>query len=111
MVASELKEEVLKRLREVLDPDKVILFGSRSRGGARADSDIDLLVIKKGVEGVRREARQARAALSDLPAAFDVVVATPEQIERYGESVGLIYRTALAEGETWYEKPHDGPAT
>ena len=111
MVNVELKAEILKRLREALDPDRVILFGSRTRGSARPESDIDLLIIKKGVKAVRREARRARTALSGLPAAFDVIVATPEQIERYGRSIGLVYRTALAEGETWYEKQHGGLST
>ena len=43
--------EVLRRLVDIIvreaDPEAIILFGSRARGDARADSDIDLLVIER----------------------------------------------------------------
>jgi hypothetical protein len=32
----------------------------------------------------------------------EIVVATPEDLERYGRSVGLIYRSALEEGRELY---------
>jgi predicted nucleotidyltransferase len=37
--------ELLSRVVEFFHPRHVVLFGSRARGEARADSDIDLLVI------------------------------------------------------------------
>ena len=42
--------EVVRRLVEAVDPDKIILFGSRARGDYRPDSDLDLLVIKASEE-------------------------------------------------------------
>lgn len=110
MVSRKLKREIVGRLRKAVDPERVILFGSQAKGSTRPESDIDLLLIKQGVRSVRSEARRARAALRGLPAAFDVIVATPEQIERYGRSIGLIYRTALTKGEAWYEKQR-GPSS
>jgi hypothetical protein len=35
---------------------------------------------------------------------IDVIVATPEQIERYRDSIGLIYGPALREGKVLYER-------
>jgi hypothetical protein len=34
--------------------------------------------------------------------AVDVIIATPEDIERYGDSIGLVYRPALQEGKVIY---------
>ncbi|MCX7012148.1 MAG: nucleotidyltransferase domain-containing protein [Candidatus Sumerlaeota bacterium] len=111
MVNAQLKNEIVRRLRESLDPESIILFGSHARGGSNADSDIDLLIVKQGVEKVRQEAWNARLALRGLPAAFDLVVATPQQIERYGQSPGVIYAAALREGEVWYDKRRKQPAS
>ncbi len=44
-------------------------------------------------------------ALFDAKAAVDLVIATPEDIERYGDSPPLVYRRALREGRVVYEKP------
>jgi predicted nucleotidyltransferase len=39
--------DIVRRIVETAQPEKVILFGSRARGGARPGSDFDLLVIKE----------------------------------------------------------------
>ena len=38
---------IVKAIKETLNPEKIILFGSYSRGEQTKDSDIDLAVIKK----------------------------------------------------------------
>ncbi len=45
----EILREVKERLQEILDDDlvEVILFGSYTRGEAREDSDVDVLVVVK----------------------------------------------------------------
>lgn len=45
MSADLVPSDLLDRVVAYFDPRRVILFGSRARGSARADSDIDLLVI------------------------------------------------------------------
>lgn len=45
MTASLVPPELLDLVVAYFDPRRVILFGSRARGGAGPDSDIDLLVI------------------------------------------------------------------
>ena len=37
-------DDLVRRIAERFSPDKIILFGSRARGDAGPDSDIDLLV-------------------------------------------------------------------
>ncbi len=44
---TEALDWLVGRLVETLDPAAVWLFGSRARGGARPDSDFDLLVVAK----------------------------------------------------------------
>ena len=39
--------EYIKRVKERIDPEKIILYGSFARGEAKDGSDIDLIVISK----------------------------------------------------------------
>jgi predicted nucleotidyltransferase len=43
-------DDVVRRIAERFSPDKIILFGSRARGDACPDSDIDLLVLYRGCQ-------------------------------------------------------------
>ncbi len=40
--------EVVRRVVEAAAPEKIILFGSAARGEMGPDSDLDLLVVKRG---------------------------------------------------------------
>jgi predicted nucleotidyltransferase len=80
------------------------LFGSYARGEAGPDSDVDLLVIVRGITHPRQESIRIRRALRGLLVPIDVIVATPEQIEQYRDSIGLIYGPALREGKVLYER-------
>lgn len=41
-----LLDEITRRIREVSDPEQIILFGSMARGDFGPDSDVELLIIK-----------------------------------------------------------------
>ena len=87
---------------EAARPRQIILFGSAARGEMGPDSDLDLLVVKPDVVHKRVLSAEIRRALRGLSASFDIIVATPEEIERYGDSPALIFREALREGKTLY---------
>jgi predicted nucleotidyltransferase len=46
MLSESLKNEIISNL-QVLDPEKVILFGSYAYGNPTKDSDIDLYIVTK----------------------------------------------------------------
>lgn len=45
-----LLDEIARRIVEVCEPEKVIVFGSRARRDHRPDSDIDILVVAESDE-------------------------------------------------------------
>lgn len=101
---TELLRTVVERLVDGFDPERILLFGSRARGTARPDSDLDVLVVMPS--GTRKSETQVamRRALRDLHASKDILVTTPDEIERRGKIPGLILRTALGEGIEIYAR-------
>ncbi|MEE9295109.1 MAG: nucleotidyltransferase domain-containing protein [Phycisphaerae bacterium] len=95
---------LVKRVVERFDPLRLILFGSHARGTAHPGSDVDLLVVLPHVVDKRRVAIEIRRALSDFPLPKDIIVTTPEEIARRGDSVGSVLRPALREGKVLYER-------
>jgi predicted nucleotidyltransferase len=94
----------IERIRAACDPRRIVLFGSRARGQAGPDSDVDLLVVLDRIENRRREAVALRRLLADLPLAKDLVLATPEEIASRGNLVGSVLRPALRDGVVLHER-------
>ena len=98
----EILREVVRRVVEVARPEKIVLFGSAARGTPSGpDSDLDLLVIKEGAHRGKL-ARAIYGSLAGIGKAVDVVVVTPEDVERFGNSPALVIEPALREGRVFY---------
>jgi predicted nucleotidyltransferase len=95
-------ELLVRRIVEVAKPDRIILFGSAARGELSPDSDLDVLVVKSGVEHRRRLAQDIYMNLSGVGVGVDIIVLTPEDIDAQRGSVGSIVGPALDEGRVIY---------
>lgn len=91
----QMLQQIVGQIVDTVDPDKIILFGSRSRRCEDPDSDYDLLVLKSGIQSRRAVAHQICRALVDIPAAVDVLVETPERLEQHQSATDVVYREAL----------------
>jgi len=98
-------KEIVRRIVETVQPEKIILFGSRAWGDAWPDSDFDVLVIKKSDEPRYRRSVPLYVALADLPAEVEVMVYTPEEVEEWSQVPQAFVTTAVGEGTTIYERP------
>jgi predicted nucleotidyltransferase len=96
--------DIVRRIVQTAQPEKIILFGSRARGDARPNSDFDVLVIKESSEpGYRRDA-PLYVALAGLPVEVDVLVYTPEEVAEWAQVPQAFVTTATREGKTVYER-------
>lgn len=96
-------DEIIKRILQVVIPDKIILFGSRARGEEKPDSDYDILVIKSGIESERQIAQSIYVNLIGIKAKVDIIVKTPENLENSTKRLVSATKEAINEGIVIYE--------
>lgn len=101
IVDQKILDEIIQRIVEVAHPDKIILFGSAARGEMGPNSDVDLLVIKSGAHRLDLTG-QIYMNLHGVGEAVDIIVVTPEDVERYRDSHALVIAPALREGKIIY---------
>ena len=103
--AEGLTREMVDRIVDRYRPLRIIIFGSRGRGDACSDSDVDLLVVMPDGSDRREAAIAIGAALADVSLAKDIIVTTPGEIADRGHVVNTVLRSALREGRVVYERP------
>jgi len=79
-----------------------MVFGSAARGEMAEHSDVDLLVVMPEGTHRRRTAQLLYRNIRGIGLPFDIVVATPNDLEKHKENIGLIYWKILKEGEEVY---------
>jgi predicted nucleotidyltransferase len=97
-------QEIVERIVAELHPRRVVLFGSRARGTPEPHSDLDLMVeMETPLRPPERTMPVDRLfGLRDW--AMDVVVYTPEELQRAKDTVGTPAYTVVREGQTLYER-------
>lgn len=102
-VDEKVLEEVVRRIVEAVTPEKIILFGSAARGEMGPDSDVDLLVVK-ACDSPHEVERQIYRRLIGIGVPKDVLVVTPQHLDKHKDTIGYIYRPALREGKLIYAR-------
>lgn len=97
-------KEIIKRVVEEIDPNKIILFGSRAKGENKERSDYDICVLKGGVKHRRKIAQKIYRKLFGIGASVDVIVETPEKFDELKNKWFLVYSKIAKFGRIVYEK-------
>ncbi|NOY52989.1 MAG: nucleotidyltransferase domain-containing protein [Deltaproteobacteria bacterium] len=100
----EIINDIVQRIVRQFRPEKIILFGSYAKGDVNPDSDVDLLVILPIEGSRRRKTVEIDLALVGVELPVDLIVVTPEEVEKYRNKIGTIIRPAMNEGEVLYER-------
>ncbi|MFC1573016.1 nucleotidyltransferase domain-containing protein [Candidatus Eisenbacteria bacterium] len=95
-------DKLVNDIVKTVNPLRIILFGSAARGEGGPASDIDLLVVMPDGVHRRKTAQELYRKIRGVGVPFDIIVATPGDLERHKDNIGLIYRTVLSEGKEVY---------
>ena len=90
-----------RQIAERFHPVKIILFGSYAYGTPHAESDVDLLVIMPAPDVINAAIRICLAF--ERPFSFDLIVRTPQQIERGLRDDDWFLREIVEKGQALYE--------
>ncbi len=89
---------LLDQVVAIAHPLKIILFGSTARGQSGPQSDADLLIVMPEGTNRRRTAQRLYGEIRRAGQPFDLLVATPSDLEKHRNNAGLIYSSILREG-------------
>ena len=101
-VTEELLNELVRRVLSVGSPHKIVLFGSRGRGDARPDSDLDLLILEDSELPRYQRSPRYYHVLTGLFPSKDIVVYTPEEVQEWSGVPNAFVTVALREGRILY---------
>ena len=94
-----------RRIAAQFNPDRIILFGSRARGRAHADSDVDLLVVMRcNGSGARKAVEILNRVEPEF--AVDLIVRTPQEIRRRLAQQDRFLGDIVRRGKVLYEAAH-----
>jgi predicted nucleotidyltransferase len=93
---------MVRRIARRFHPQAVVLFDSHARGTANADSDVDLLVVMSANGSRRNQTVESYGLLAGMGQPKDVIIVTPEEVEKFRNVAGTIVRMALREGKILY---------
>jgi uncharacterized protein len=102
--SADVINDMVDRIVRNFNPDKIILFGSFARGTPGPDSDVDLLVVMQVAGSKRDTAIEIDLILADSKLPKDVIVVTPDELEKYRDMAGTVIYPAIREGKILYER-------
>jgi len=104
LIADQL-EPFLRVIVEKFHPERIILFGSYAYGCPNEHSDVDLLVVRKGVISENQSNREILAAFWDVPSprlSFTILTKTPERLRERLTGQSPFYEDIIAQGIELY---------
>jgi uncharacterized protein len=94
--------DLVQRILAVVQPLRIILFGSAARNRMGADSDLDVLVVVPDGTHRRDTTLKIYRNMLGLGIAKDIVVATQGDVARNGDNWSMVYFDALRQGRELY---------
>jgi uncharacterized protein len=107
-VTEEVLSEMVQTIVREVDPERIYLFGSRARGDARQDSDVDLLIVVSEPFGSKhsrfQEINRVYRALSSFRIPSDVLLYSSDEFARWSQSLNHVVGRCSREGKLLYAR-------
>lgn len=100
--------EVVERIFDNFEPEKVIVFGSQVTGDTHKWSDLDLIVVDDRSDEELKQLRKALYRwLADLDFAVDVIVMNPERYRNLSGHPSSFIHSARKKGALEVYEPQE----
>ena len=104
MLKKKILNEIVLRIVNNYNPEKLILFGSYASGDETEDSDLDLLIIKKNNLPRYKRSQEVRPFLRGIIFPMDILVYTPNEINKWKDVKNSFIYNVLNSCEVLYEQ-------
>jgi predicted nucleotidyltransferase len=97
-------DKIISIIVSLASPDQIILFGSYARGDNTDKSDVDLLIIKKGLKNGRKISGLLYMAFfeNEIGIPVDLLTIDYDRYVELNNKIGYIYKTIKEEGKIIY---------
>ena len=102
MVNENKIKQTAARIGVAINAERVVLFGSYARDEANENSDVDLMVIADSDMPRFKRSRKLYRLLRPYPFGMDILVYTPQEVEKAKKSPVTFVSMILKEGKTLY---------
>jgi predicted nucleotidyltransferase len=98
-------DAIISIIVSLASPDQIILFGSYARGDNTEKSDIDLLILKKGLKNNLDLTSSIYRAFLDhkIGIAVDLLAIDYNRYLEINNDIGYVYKTIKKEGKVIYD--------
>jgi predicted nucleotidyltransferase len=98
-------EQIVNTIVSTVEPEKIILFGSYARGDYKKNSDIDILILKKGLKNERDVTNNLYMEFFNkkISIPIDLIAIDYDKYYQLNNDIGYIYKTIDREGRVIYE--------
>ena len=99
-------DKIIPLIVSLVSPDQIMLFGSYARGDNTEKSDIDLLIIKKGLKKGREINNILYRAFYEnkINIPIDLISIDYDKYNKLKNEMGFVYKTIAKEGKLIYGK-------
>ena len=104
MPVAEALPEVVQRIVQTLQPERIVLFGSYADGTPTSDSDVDLLVVMETTAPPVERYLAVSRLLRPRPFPVDILVKRPDEIQSALGAGDFFIREVLSRGQVLYER-------
>ncbi len=104
MTQTELLNHVTQTIVDKFHPKRIVLFGSAARNESRSGSDMDLFIEMESDLRPPERAVEVSAVFGLRPWPLDLIVYTPEEVQRLKGRQGTLLSIIEKEGRVLYER-------
>lgn len=104
MIETAYIQDIVKRIAQFYNPDKIILFGSYAKGNITEDSDLDFILVKDVSLPKHKRGIEVRKLFYGLPVPIDFKIYTTSEYADGLTNKFSFLSSALKNSKVLYER-------